>query len=386
MLQEKNKYKKYTQDELFALNKQLGGRLEDIIYKFQLDLQKKGKMYVGACPIHGEADNRSAFNLFHAGDIKGNWYCRTHQCDKVFKSTPIGLVRGLLSHNNGWLSLKDKDKITSFPATLAFIEKLLGGTAIQLDTKEAEKSRFAATFKLHERNGHTKHSRSYLRSKLKIPAEYYVNRGYSPEILDKYDIGLCDDPEKPFFQRVVIPVYDDDYTCIVGYTARSILDCCGDCGYYHNKSEKCPSKINQWMHTKWLNNKDFHKSDYLYNYWFAKEEIKKTGKVVLVEGPGDVLKLVQAGILNVVGLFGTILTDSQKFILDCSGANSILIVGDNDGPGAAASDEIIKKCQKLYQVRKFDWQNTQDSDFSKFGDIGEVPVELLQKRKDIFTQ
>jgi 5S rRNA maturation endonuclease (ribonuclease M5) len=221
----------------------------------------------------------------------------------------------------------------------------------------------------------------YLRSKLKIPSQYYINRGYLPEILDKYDVGLCDDRSKPFYNRVVIPVYDDDYTCIVGYTARTILDRCNICGYYHLESEKCPQKIEQWRYAKWLKNKDFHKSEYLYNYWFAKDEIKKTGKVILLEGPGDVLKLVQAGIPNVVGLFGTALTDQQKFILDCSGATTILIIGDNDLAGEKSADEIVEKCKKLYKVQKFNWQ---DKDFREFGDIGDVPNELLQEKRSVF--
>jgi 5S rRNA maturation endonuclease (ribonuclease M5) len=374
-------HKIYTQDELFQLNRNLGVKLEEIISYFHMDLIKKGTMYVGKCPIHKESDNESSFNLYHSGDIIGNWYCRTHQCEKTFKPTLIGLIRGLLSHQNGWGSLKDKDKITSFPATLNFIQKFLGGDVEKLDTTEIEKIKFSQTFKLQERNGHTKQSRAYLRTKLKIPAQYYINRGYDSKILDKYDVGLCDDIKKPFYNRIVIPVYDDDYTCIVGYTARSILDSCSTCGYYHLESEKCPQKIEQWRYSKWSNSAGFHKQEYLYNYWFAKDEIKKTGKVILVEGPGDVLKLVQAGILNVVGLFGTVLTDQQKFVLDCSGAMTILVIGDNDPPGLAASDEIVQKCQKLYSVKKFNWQ---DEDFSKFGDIGEVPIELLQKRKDLF--
>jgi 5S rRNA maturation endonuclease (ribonuclease M5) len=372
--------KRYTQEEIYSLNKVLEERLEDIINYFHLDVVKKRKIYVGKCPVHEGSDNTSSFNLYHSGDIIGNWYCRTHQCEKTFKSTAIGLVRGLLSHQNGWRSLKDKDKITSFPATLEFTENFLGDKVEQIDSEEFEKNRFTNTFKPHKRNGHAKYSRIYLRSRIKIPAEYYINRGYSKEILDKYDVGLCDDPEKPFFQRIVIPIYNDDYSYIVGYTARSILECCSSCGYYHNKTEKCPQKINQWMHTKWLNNKGFNKQDYLFNYWFAKNEIKRTGKVILVEGPGDVLRLVQAGVLNVLGLFGTILTDSQKFVLDCSGAVNIIVITDNDIPGEFAAEQIIKKCQKLYYVRKFDWQN---SEFRQFKDIGEIPVELLQEKKQI---
>lgn len=366
--------KTYTQDELFLLSQKLGARLDDIIKQFDLDLTKMGKMWVGTCPIHG-GDNSSAFNIYHTG-IAGNWYCRTHQCEKTFKPTTIGLIRGLLSHQNGWTSLKDKNKITGFAETLDFIEKFLGNEIIKIDKVESEKRRFSQTFKLHERNGHTKFSRSYIRMKLKIPANYYLDRGYTKEILDKYDVGLCDDPTKPFYNRVVIPVYDDDYSCIVGYTARSIFKCCTNCGCYHDNSINCPKQENKWKSAKWLNNKDFHREDYLFNYWFAKKEIERTGIIIFTESPGNVLRLVESGINNVVGIFGTTLTDSQKFIVDCSGAHAIFYVGDNDEAGEKSVKEITEKCRKLYYVDNFKWK---ESSLNNYGDIGDVPTDLVTK-------
>jgi hypothetical protein len=332
-------------------------------------------MWVGCCPIHGDANNDSAFNIYHTG-VAGNWHCRTHQCEKTFKPTAIGLVRSLLSRNNGWSSLKDQNKIVSFSETLSFIEKFLGNETIKVDKVESEKRRFSQTFKLHERNGHTKFSRSYIRLKLKIPAKYYIERGYLPQTLDKYDIGLCDDSSKPFYQRIVIPVYDDEYSCIVGYTARSIFERCPNCSCYHDNTNDCPQAEEKWKAAKWLNNKDFHREDYLFNYWFAKDEIKRTGIIILTESPGNVLRLVESGINNVVGIFGTTLTDSQKFVVDCSGAHAILIVGDNDEAGEKSVYEITEKCRKLYFVDNFKWK---DSSMNKYGDIGEVPTDLVIK-------
>ena len=368
-------YKKYSQEEIFALNKQLGDKLPELLDHFHLTtkLTFRSKMWVGKCPVHG-GDNDSAFNIYHRGSIVGNWYCRTHQCEKIFKATLIGFVRGLLSRQNGWKSLKDKDKIYSFGQTLKYIEDFLGGKAEKINEEEYEKNKFVNTFRLHERNGHTKFSRTYIRTKLKIPAQYYIDRGYLPETLDKYDVGLCDDETKPFYNRIVIPVYSDDYSCIVGYTARSIFNVCDKCGLYHSLSKECPQKEEAWKHAKWLNNKDFSKQDYLYNYWFARDEIRRTGVVVLVEGPGDVWKLVENGIKNAVGLFGTVLTDSQKFILDCSSASAIFVMGDNDQPGENAAKEIIEKCQKLYRVEKFDWQGIAAKD------VGEMSNELVQEK------
>jgi hypothetical protein len=165
----------------------------------------------------------------------------------------------------------------------------VGGEKIVVDKAESEKRKFAQVFTPVYRNGHTNFTRSYIRQKLKIPAQYYIDRGYLPQTLDNYDVGLCDDPTKPFYNRVVFPIYADDYSCIVGYTARSIFSSCDSCGFYHSKLEKCPDHDNKWKYAKWLNNKDFQRDSYLYNYWFAKEHIKKTSVIFILEEAIDLL-------------------------------------------------------------------------------------------------
>jgi DNA primase len=71
---------------------------------------------------------------------------------------------------------------------------------------------------------------------------------------------------------------------------------------------------------------------------------------------------------------GTVLTDSQKFILDCSSGSTIFIVGDNDQPGERAAKEIVEKCQKLYRVEKFDWKGI------AVKDVGEMSNKLVQEK------
>lgn len=350
-MDDKQQRKMYTQDELYALGQKLSERLDDLLKYFDVDLINKPKMHVGKCPLHGDSDNENSFNLYHSGYV--NYCCRTHQCEKIFKPSIIGLVRGLLSHTNGWRSLKDKDKIVSFSATLEFIEKFLGNEKIEINRVDSEKRRFAQTFKGYIRNGHTGFTRDYIRSKLIIPPKYYIDRGYLPETLDQYDIGLCNDSTKPFYNRIVVPIYDDDYTQIVGYTARSIFNRCNNCKFYHDNSVSCPSQEDAWRHAKWINNKDFQRDSYLYNYWFAREHIKQSGIIVLVEGVGDVLRLVESGIKNAVGIFGTTLTDCQKFIIDCSGAYTILTMLDNDEAGQKAANDIKEKCKKLYEIKNY---------------------------------
>ena len=59
----------------------------------------------------------------------------------------------------------------------------------------------------------------------------------------------------------------------------------------------------------------YHKSKVLYGLNFARNEMDKTGEVVLVEGYMDLLSLWQAGIRNAVAVSGTALTKEHVHIL-----------------------------------------------------------------------
>jgi DNA primase len=72
--------------------------------------------------------------------------------------------------------------------------------------------------------------------------------------------------------------------------------------------------------------------------------------VILVESPGNVWRLEEAGIHNSVAIFGSSLSDRQKMILDTSGAMTIITIMDNDDAGQKASQLISDKCSKTYNI------------------------------------
>jgi DNA primase len=190
-----------------------------------------------------------------------------------------------------------------------------------------------------------------VRKALDIPANYYLQRGYSKNILDKYDIGLCNNPNKEMFDRIVVPVYDQQHSRMVGCSGRSIHEKCQKCSYYHNPNTDCVGNEYGWKYSKWKHNKDFKSKDQLYNLWFSKEYILKTGIAVIVESPGNVWRLEEAGIKNSVAIFGTSLSDRQKMLLDCSGAMSLLVLLDSDEAGQLGTKQIYDKCHRTYNVK-----------------------------------
>ena len=76
----------------------------------------------------------------------------------------------------------------------------------------------------------------------------------------------------------------------------------------------------------------------------------KSGVIILVESPGNVWRLEEEGIHNSVAIFGTTLNDEQKYLIDSSGALTIILIMDNDDAGQEAAEKIIKQCNRTYRV------------------------------------
>ena len=70
-------------------------------------------------------------------------------------------------------------------------------------------------------------------SRIKLDDQYYINRGLSHEIIKRYHIGICDNRNKKFYKRVVIPILSEDGKRVVGFTARSIFNQCDKCKGYN---------------------------------------------------------------------------------------------------------------------------------------------------------
>lgn len=347
----------YNQNQLKVVCDQLCDKIDILFDVLDLeDIKLNGKMYVGNCPIH-DGDNKTAFNLYPDGDnYRGNWKCRTHGCDKFFKGSIIGFIRGVLSHKKyNWKN--DGDKTVSFDETIKFIEDFLGNNIdkIKVSKSEHEKKKFSSIItnlinSKNEQNNTSKISRHQIRQSLIYPCEYFIDRQFNTKILEKYDVGLCNKPDKEMYNRAVVPIYDVSYKYMIGCTGRSIFDKCSNCDSYHKNDEQCPDEKNKWKYPKWKHNSGFLSQNHLYNFWFAKKYILESNKVILVESPGNVWKLEEYGIHNSVALFGANLSDRQKILLDGSGAMTIIIIMDNDTAGKSAAQAIEMKCRNTYNI------------------------------------
>ena len=356
------KYRSYDQYQLKELSDTVCDNIEELLNVLGIeDYRILDKMVMMSCPIHG-GDNNSAFNLYYTGDnYRGNWKCRTHQCEETFRSSIIGFIRGCLSKSEmNWT--KPGDDMVSFNDAIEFAIKFSkhDPSKNKLNRKEKEKNSFVNTINyITSSTIKTPNAvpRQKVISSLSIPSKYFLDRNYTPEILTKYDIGDCLNVNREMFNRAVVPIYDTDHENMVGCSGRTIVNAI----------------------PKWKHNDGFKAEEHLYNYWYAKDYIRNSGVVILVESPGNVWRLEEAGIHNSLAIFGSSLKDKQKLLLDISGAMTIITLMDNDEAGKKASQQIHNKCHRTYNIRNIE--------LSDYADIGDMPTEMVIERiKPIIEQ
>lgn len=346
----------YDQSKLKVVCDDLCDNIDGLLDLLGLEHKNSGKMITMSCPIHG-GDNEAALNLYPYGETyRGNWKCRTHQCEQFFKGSIIGFIRGVISHQKyNWS--KTADTNCSFDEALNFCLSFLNKDMKSIKVSKSTKNKQIFTSVVNNIKNHSvvvsnknQIKRQNARRSLSIPSEYFINRGFSAKILDKYDVGLCINVQKEMYNRAVAPIYDIKYEYIVGCTGRTIHEQCIICKCYHSPSINCPDKGDKWRYPKWKHNADLKSQNHLYNYWFAKEHISKSNTVILVESPGNVWKLEENEVHNSVAMFGSSLSDRQKILLDSSGAMNLVLLTDNDEAGIKAADQIQNKCKNTYRI------------------------------------
>lgn len=129
-----------------------------------------------------------------------------------------------------------------------------------------------------------------------------------------------------FVDRVLFPIHDER-SHTVGFGGRILPD-------------------HAWKDApKYLNSDDslvFHKSRLCYGLNWAREAIKKTQTVLVMEGYTDCIKAHQAGLMNVVATLGTALTEFHVTLLKRL-ARTVVLVYDGDQAGKDATERALLK-------------------------------------------
>jgi len=321
-------------------------QFEKILDYFDVEYTYSVARVYGPCPVH-HGDNNKAWNFYpdNTKGPRGIWMCYTNRCHNQYGKSFIGLLRGLLSNK----FCKNVSFNEAVEWLQAFIQHKIKYDKLLIDNKDNQQ--FINLYsnlnnsdnnKHHYSNDKQKYLRSNIIKHLSIPAQYYINRKYKPYILQKYDVGLYT-PQS----RVIVPIYDDTRQFAVGFTKRAIYD-----------NQK----------PKWLHSKGLKIDSLLYNSWFAQKYIKKTHSAIIVEGPGDVWRLEEAGIHNSLAVFTNRISNMQICKLLSMGVTDIIILMDNDEAGKKGKQEAKQKLSPFMRLHFVEIDKK---------DVGEMNVEEI---------
>jgi DNA primase len=193
-----------------------------------------------------------------------------------------------------------------------------------------------------------------------------TERGFTDEVIDRFGVGFCplNSPHQ-LCGRIITPIYDT-FGELVALSTRHID---------RNHS------LRFWHET-------FDKGSYLYGLHLAKDEILRTGKVIIVEGEFDVIAYHSRGFKMTVGLCGKAFTLFQIGLLSryCS---EFYLMLDGDVSGRSALKRMMEMFDKeglaAYGLRFVPVYLPKDVDPDEFlysaGSQG-VREKLIQSRDD----
>jgi len=182
-----------------------------------------------------------------------------------------------------------------------------------------------------------------------IGLSYLKERGFTEEIMRKFQLGYSPDQRDTFARAALAAQYNLEYLQKSGlvvvredrpmdnYRGRIIFP-------VHNQSGKVIGFGARIIRSndrapKYINtpeNELYIKSKILYGSWLARQAIDKQDECLLVEGYTDVISLHQAGVENVVASGGTSLTVDQLRLIK-KYTNHLTIIYDGDGAGIKAA-------------------------------------------------
>lgn len=155
--------------------------------------------------------------------------------------------------------------------------------------------------------------------------EFLKKKGFSKKEME--DAGLLNQYGGDLFRgRMMVPFIDTNGQ-VIGYTAR-VLD--GGEPKYLNTPETML----------------FNKSRYIFGLYQAKEAIRHSGFVVIVEGNMDVISSHQAGVKQTVATSGTAMTEQHLKILSRL-TSDVRLAYDGDDAGVRATERAINLAGNL---------------------------------------
>lgn len=314
-------------------------RIEDVVGDF-VSLKRRGANFVACCPFHNEKTPS-----FYVSPAKGIFKC--FGCGK--SGTAVGFV---MEHES--LPYVDALRYLARKYGIEVVEKEVSAEEVikrQRHESLLLVSEFAAGFFRDSLRGREGRAIGY---------EYFRSRGLEDETIEKFGLGWAPLSRHALADAARDAGYKEEYLIDTGLCVRRDDGTLSDRFYdrvvfpIHSVAGRpiafgCRTLKTDKTVAKYVNSPEtdiYVKSKSLYGIYFAKNEMSRQDKCLLVEGYLDVLSMHQLGITNVVASSGTSLTVEQIRLMKRFTEN-VTIIYDGDSAGIHAAlrgiDLVLKE-------------------------------------------
>ena len=354
-------------------------QIVDVVGDF-VTLKKRGANHIACCPFHNEKTPS-----FSVSASKGIYKC--FGCGK--SGTAVGFV---MEHEN--MSYTEALKYLAKKYHIEVVEK--EETAEEI----AQRQRHESLMLVSEFAG------KFFRESMDTPEgqniayQYFRSRGLEDATIRNYGLGWAPLSRKALSEAARAAGYKEEFLIETGlsikYDDGRLVDRFHDRVIFpiHSVSGRVIAFGGRTLKTdksvaKYVNSPEteiYVKSRSLYGIYFAKNEISRQDRCILVEGYLDVLSMHQLGIKNVVASSGTSLTVEQVRLIK-KFTNNITIIYDGDGAGIKAALRgiglVLKEGMNVKIVLLPDGQDPDD--FAKKHSLEEVQDHIAQNEQDFIN-
>ena len=309
-------------------------RVEEIVSDF-VTLKKRGVNFIGNCPFHNEKTPS-----FTVSPSKGIYKC--FGCGKGGNS--INFIMEI--------------EHFSYPDALRYIAKKYN---IEIQEEELTKEQLDKANEKESLFIITKFANEYFKNILwnseegkRIGLSYFKERGFSDEIIKKFELGYNPKQKDAFSKLAILKGYDKNILVNSGLSLLNsksvdLIDRFKERAIFPIQSYSGRTlgfgarAFNINAKAKYLNSPEtliYYKSKVLYGLNLAKIAINKNDLCYIVEGYTDVISMHQVGIENVVSASGTALSVEQIKLINRLTKNIVLLF-DGDQAGLKATYKSI---------------------------------------------
>ena len=307
-----------------------------------VSLKRRGANYVACCPFHNEKTPS-----FSVSPTKGIYHC--FGCGKTGSA-----VRFVMEHES-----------MSYVEALKYLAKKYG---IEVREKEETAEEIASRQRRESLMLVLDYTERFFQESLRtqegrnLGYAYFKSRGLEDSTIEKYGLGwspmkgtaLCEkaveDGYKPeYLVATGVCIQKDDGTLVDKFRERAMFPIHTVSGRIIGfggrtlRSDYKERNIGKYVNSP--QTEVYDKKTTLYGIYFAKSEIARRDRCILVEGYLDVLSMHQLGITNVVASSGTSLTVEQASLIRKFTEN-VTIMYDGDAAGIHAAERGIGLCLK----------------------------------------